>query len=208
MVNNPFFVTNELMMLNKNQQYYENNAQDFYDSTVTVDMQTLYEQFLPLIPAGGAILDAGCGAGRDSKAFLDLGFYVEAFDASDKLALLASELTRIKVSVDLFQTFESKKQFDAIWACASLLHVSLLELPVVFSSLSKMLKSDGLFYCSFKYGEGEVARNGRVFTNLNECGLAMLIKGSPLRIKDQWITADLREGREDEQWLNVILQKD
>jgi len=195
-------------MLSTNQQYYENNAQDFYDSTIAVNMQSLYRQFLPLIPAGGSILDAGCGAGRDSKAFLELGFDVEAFDASEKLALLASELTGIKVAVDLFQTFESKKQFDAIWACASLLHVSLLDLPAVFASLSNILKTDGLFYCSFKYGEGEVARNGRVFTNLNECGFASLIKGLPLRTKAQWITADLREGRESEQWLNVILQKD
>jgi 2-polyprenyl-3-methyl-5-hydroxy-6-metoxy-1,4-benzoquinol methylase len=195
-------------MRNINQQYYENHAQDFYDATIALNMQSLYGQFLPLIPAGGLILDAGCGAGRDSKAFLNLGFDVEAFDASEKLALLASELTHIKVAVDFFQTFASKKQFDAIWACASLLHVSLLELPGVFLSLSKMLKSEGLFYCSFKYGEGEVTRNGRSFTNLNECGLAMLIKGLPLRIKDQWITADLREGREDEKWLNVILQKD
>lgn len=195
-------------MLNTNQQYYNNNAQDFYDSTIALNMQMLYRQFLPLIPAGGAILDAGCGAGRDSKAFLDLGFDVEAFDASEKLALLASELTGLKVAVDFFQTFASKKTFDAIWACASLLHVSLLDLPAVFSSLSDMLKSEGVFYCSFKYGEGEVARNGRVFTNLNEYGLAMLIKDLPLRIKQQWRTADLREGREDEQWLNVILQKD
>lgn len=195
-------------MRNINQQYYENNAQDFYDATIALNMQMLYRQFLPLIPAGGLILDAGCGAGRDSKAFLNLGFDVEAFDASEKLALLASELTDIKVSVDLFQTFASEKQFDAIWACASLLHVSLLDLPAVFLSLSKMLKSEGLFYCSFKYGEGEVTRNGRSFTNLNECGLAALIKGLPLRIKQQWITADLREGREDDKWLNVILQKD
>jgi ubiquinone/menaquinone biosynthesis C-methylase UbiE len=53
-----------------NQRYYKTNAQAFYDSTVSVDMQSLYERFLPLIPSGGAILDAGCGAGRDSKAFI------------------------------------------------------------------------------------------------------------------------------------------
>lgn len=195
-------------MLNTNLQYYENNAQNFYDSTIEVNMQSLYHQLLPLIPAGGSILDAGCGAGRDSKAFLELGFDVDAFDASEKLALMASELTGKNVAVALFQTYQNNKTFDAIWACASLLHVPLLELPAVFSSLSSMLKTDGYFYCSFKYGQEEVARNGRVFTNLNECRFASLIKGLPLRINAQWITADLREGREDEQWLNVILQKD
>jgi len=196
------------MMLTTNQQYYDNNAQEFYDSTVAVNMQTLYEQFLPLIPAGGAILDAGCGAGRDSKAFLELGFAVDAFDASEKLALLASKLTGKKVAVDLFQTYKSGKEFDAIWACASLLHVPLKELPAVFSSLLNMLKAGGYFYCSFKYGEGEVARNGRLFSNLNERSFAALIKGLPLHIKAQWITTDLRAGRADELWLNVILQKD
>ena len=164
--------------------------------------------FLPLIPAGGAILDAGCGAGRDSKAFLELGFDVEAFDASEPLALLASKLTGKKVAVDLLQSYSSATKFDGVWACASLLHVPLNELPGVFSSLAGMLKAGGVFYCSFKYGEGEVARNGRLFTDLNEQGIAELIQGLALRIKKQWITADLREGREDEKWLNVLLRKE
>jgi hypothetical protein len=43
-----------------NQHYYKTNARAFYESTVDVDMQSLYSQFLPLIPAGGAILDASC----------------------------------------------------------------------------------------------------------------------------------------------------
>ncbi len=195
-------------MFNTNLQYYESNAQHFYDSTISVNMQSLYQQFLPLIPAGGSILDAGCGAGRDSKNFIDLGFDVAAFDASEKLALLASELTGKKVDVALFQTYKSNKMFDAIWACASLLHVPLKDLPGVFLSLSRMLKPDGLLYCSFKYGTGEVARNGRVFTNLDEDSFAQQIKNSSLRINKQWKTGDLREGRESELWLNVILQKD
>ena len=190
-----------------NKQYYQSNAQAFFDSTVEVNMHSLYEQFLPLVPAGGAILDAGCGAGRDSKAFLELGFEVEAFDASAELAALAAQLTGQKVTVERFQSYKNSKQFDAIWACASLLHVPLIELPTVFQSLSKMLKSGGVFYCSFKYGEGEIERNGRLFTNLNESGLAEQIKGAPLTIEKQWITGDLRAGRESEKWLNVLLSK-
>lgn len=191
-----------------NQQYYKTNAQAFYDSTVEVNMQSLYEQFLPLIPAGGTILDAGCGAGRDSKAFIELGFNVEAFDASEELAELASQLTGIRVSVERFQNYKNSKQFDAIWACASLLHVPLIELPAVFQSLSKMLKSGGVFYCSFKYGEEEIERNGRFFTNLNERSFAEQIIALPLHIEKQWITGDLREGRESEKWLNVLLRKE
>ena len=191
-----------------NQQYYKTNAQAFFDSTVEVNMQSLYEQFLPLIPAGGTILDAGCGAGRDSKAFIELGFNVEAFDASEELAELASQLTGKKVTIERFQSYKNSKQFDAIWACASLLHVPLIELPAVFQSLSRMLKSGGVFYCSFKYGEEEIERNGRFFTNLNERSFAEQIIGLPLHIEKQWITGDLREGRESEKWLNVLLRKE
>lgn len=190
-----------------NLQYYQTNAQAFYDSTVDVDMQSLYNQFLPLVPAKGLILDAGCGAGRDSCAFLDLGFEIEAFDASEALAKLATELHKKQVSVDTFQHYQSSKKFDGIWACASLLHVPLNELPSVMSSLSSMLKDNGIFYCSFKYGNQEVRRNGRLFTNLDETSFIQQIEGLPLNIQKQWITGDLREGRENQKWLNVIMRK-
>ncbi len=62
--------------------YYEQNAEQFFADTVDVDMSVLYARFLESIPAGGYILDAGCGSGRDSKAFASSGYRVAAFDAS------------------------------------------------------------------------------------------------------------------------------
>ena len=190
-----------------NQQYYQNNAQEFYDSTIDVDMQSLYSHFLPLIKIGGTILDAGCGPGRDSLAFIEQGFNVEAFDASNALAELATQLIGKEVAVDTFQTYQTMAKFDGIWACASLLHVSFLELPNVMQRLSERLNVEGVFYCSFKYGNEEVERSGRRFTNLNESRFEQLIKGLPLQIEKQWITGDLREGRESQKWLNVIMRK-
>lgn len=190
-----------------NQQYYQKNAQTFFASTVDVDMQSLYDRFLPLVPAGGSILDAGCGAGRDSKAFLQLGFTVEAFDASEKLACLASQLLGQKVLVNTFQNYHTAQKFDAIWACASLLHVPLLELPTVFAKLGQFLQIGGVLYCSFKYGEDEIARNGRVFSNLTETSFTKIVAGLPFVIEQTWQTGDLRAGRENELWLNTILRK-
>ena len=54
-------------MTHLNQKYYQANAQSFYEATVDINMQALYDQFLPFVLDGGLILDAGCGAGRDSK---------------------------------------------------------------------------------------------------------------------------------------------
>ncbi|WP_409202796.1 class I SAM-dependent methyltransferase [Vibrio sp. SS-MA-C1-2] len=190
-------------------QYYNNNAKGFFDSTVNVNVTELYEQFLPHVPNNGTILDAGCGSGRDSKNFLNLGYQVTAFDASESLVKLASEYLGLTVSKSTFKTFSAKiASFDAIWACASLLHVPDKELPSVFLRLGKLLKPNGVFYCSFKYGEGDKLRNGRLFTDMNEQSLESIIFNSALKVKCTWVSSDARPERESEQWLNAILIKD
>ncbi len=187
--------------------YYNLNAQDFFDSTIDVDMAPLYKEFIPLLEKSCLILDAGCGSGRDSKAFKSLGFVIHAIDASKELAELAEKVIGQTVEVTTFQDFEFAGQYGAIWACASLLHVPLNELPSVFKRLSEQLKTKGVFYCSFKYGAEEVERNGRQFTNLNESLLQDVISNAPLRVLKTWRTKDLRKGRESEEWLNAILIK-
>ncbi|MFT7680904.1 MAG: SAM-dependent methyltransferase [Moritella dasanensis] len=187
--------------------FYNNNANEFVSNTISVDMTSLYQKFLPLLPANAHILDAGCGSGRDSKYFIDTGFTVTAMDASKALAESAAALIGQPVHECLFQDFQSDKQFDAIWACASLLHVPSAELPDVFSHFASQLKPQGLFYCSFKYGNDDVERGGRYFTNADEVRLNTFIAGSGLTVKDSWLTGDLRAGRESERWINVILSK-
>jgi hypothetical protein len=46
--------------------YYKQHATSFFDETVGVDMTPLYGRFLPMLPDEAAILDAGCGSGRDA----------------------------------------------------------------------------------------------------------------------------------------------
>ena len=74
-----------------NFNYYEENASEFFESTVTADMVDLYTSFLSMVSPGGRILDLGCGSGRDSKYFIRQGFQVEAMDGSPALCRLASE---------------------------------------------------------------------------------------------------------------------
>lgn len=189
-------------------QYYNQNAQQFFDATLHLDVNALYTPFLPHIPLHGTILDAGCGSGRDSKHFLDLGFKVVSFDASETLAALASEHLGQNVIQASFGTFEAApSSFDGIWACASLLHLPYKELENTFSRLSALLKPTGIFYCSFKYGTLEQIRNGRFFTDMNEQKLQEMLVLTKLGIKQTWISTDVRAGREAEQWLNAILIK-
>ncbi|MCL1111333.1 class I SAM-dependent methyltransferase [Shewanella schlegeliana] len=187
--------------------FYNDNADSFINNTLNVDMTSLYQRFLPLLPLNAHILDAGCGSGRDSKYFIDNGYQVTAIDASKALAAAASNLIGQPVTTCLFQEFNSSQPLDAIWACASLLHVPSAELPSVFANLSKQLTHKGHFYCSFKYGTNDVERDGRYFTNADENRVQLFIKNTDLKIAESWLTGDLRPERESEQWLNLILTK-
>mgnify|MGYP000017619409 FL=1 len=187
--------------------FYNNNAETFFDSTKAIDMSVLYDEFLPHLKANANILDAGCGSARDSLYFKKQGFNVTAFDASASLVKLAEKLLNQKVELATFESFANEQKFDGIWACASLLHVPKQELNSILNKLSGLLNVGGIFYCSFKYGDKMVERGGRTFTNLNESLLREKIENTALRITKTWVTADQRPDRADEKWLNAILIK-
>lgn len=188
--------------------YYNRNATQFYNSTVTVEFTATRQRFLSHLPESATILDFGCGSGRDTKAFLDQGYQVEAVDGSTELCKLASAYTGIQVRHMLFQELSEANKYDGIWACSSILHLTKDELLDVMRKMSDALKPDGIIYTSFKYGFFSGERNGRYFTDMTEETFAGFIRDiEELQIKEQWITSDVRPGRGGEQWLNLILQK-
>lgn len=187
--------------------YYQNHAQDFFDGTVNVDMTPLYEAFTQHLAHGARVLDAGCGSGRDAKAFHEMGYLVDAFDASSAMVELARQHTGLPVQLMTFSEIDGKAQFDGIWCCSSLLHVPSSELSTVMQKLADALKPGGVWYVSFKYGKGERVQGERRFTDLDEEGLRELLKAIPrMEIASLWATQDNRPDR-DETWLNGILRK-
>jgi len=218
-----------------NSDYYNKNAKCFYNCTVDVDMSELYAPFLEHIPDGGHILDAGCGSGRDAKAFAKKGYKVTSFDASEELVKMARELTGLPVEIRGFEDVHEVEAYDGIWAGASLLHLRWeqrdagceirdtgeSDLVSAFAQLARALKPGGVFYCSFKYGDTEWTKDGRTFTDMNEERMQCLVDelnqtepspepnpepGPPLHIERMWVTDDMRPDREDK-WLNCILLK-
>ncbi len=188
-------------------KYYQDNAQTFFDGTVNVDMSSLYEAFIRHLAPGARVLDAGCGSGRDAKAFLEMGYQVKAFDASPAMVELAREHTGLPVQLMSFADVDWKEEFDGIWCCASLLHVPAVELPGVMRRLADALKPGGVWYVSFKYGEGEREVDGRRFTDMDEGRLrALLSTTAMIDMISLWTTQDKRPLR-NEIWINGVLIK-
>ena len=124
-------------------------------------------KFVALLKPGSRVLDLGCGSGRDSVAFRKLGFEVLAIDGADEFVRHVSSL-QIPAQKMLMEELFFENEFDAIWCCASLVHVNKNNLPDVIRRIKKALKSRGLCFFSFKMGEGEGFENGRYFHYVNE----------------------------------------
>lgn len=189
--------------------YYDEKGKLFFQATAHLDLNSLYDAFEEYLSKDAHILDAGCGSGRDAKAFLERGYTVTAFDGSATMAKLASEFTGLDVQQLTFDEMRYEAEFDVIWANASLLHVPYRELPELFPKFIQAIKHHGLWFMSFKLGEGERKDDyERHFTNFTEARFRDFIAQFPeLEIEKLIITQDNRPAHEGEKWLNAILRK-
>lgn len=195
-------------MKDKTLDYYNQNAEAFVANTVSVDFKQTQDKFVNRLETGDYILDFGCGSGRDTKYFLEAGLRVDAIDGSEELCKIASEYTGIEVKKMLFQELDSDSKYDGIWACSSILHLPKNDLKLVLRKINTALKKKGIVYTSFKYGEFEGERNGRYFTDFKIETFKEFIQDiGDLKLDEYWITGDVRPGRGEEKWLNIILQK-
>lgn len=194
--------------MNATLNYYNQNAVSFVEGTKNVDFKTIQDKFASRLPKGASILDFGCGSGRDTKYFMEQGFQVTATDGSEELCKIASEYTGVPVKHMLFMELDEAAVYDGIWACSSILHCPYDELVVVMQKICTALKPKGVLYTSFKYGTFAGERNGRYFTDMTEETFKKLLEKIPeLEMEDLSITTDVRPGRGEEKWLNLILRK-
>lgn len=188
--------------------YYDHNSVAFVESTINVDVSELYRPFEELLRHGDKILDLGCGSGRDSRYFAQQGYVVVAVDPSQAMC----EQTRTYACVPVYrmkaEEMQFSNEFDAVWACASLLHVSRDKQEVALCRIANSLKNGGIIYCSWKYGDQDRIVDGRDFTDMNEIILRDIIKKvTGLIILNVWITCDVRDDKHTQKWLNALLVK-
>ena len=188
--------------------YYKEFADEFYESTIIADVEYLRERFLKHLPEQAHILDLGCGSGRDTKAFVDRGYKVDAIDGSPEMCERASEYSGVHVKCMDFFDLEGNGKYDGIWACASILHVERDRVPDMIGKMRDALKPGGVMYISFKYGDFSGLRDGRYFVDLNEELFREITKDiSGIQIIDEWVSVDVRRGK-DVTWLNELIKRE
>ena len=134
-------------------QFYRRNAESYAAWAKAPSSRLI--SFLGLLPPGGAILELGCGAGNHAAEMLARGFAVRATDGSSELAEIASRRLNHPVEVMRFDELDESEAFDGVWASACLLHVPRAELAGILTRIHLALKTGGVFYASYKAGEGD-----------------------------------------------------
>lgn len=190
--------------------YYNSEAHAYADLTAHADMSPIYARFEKYLSPGAAVLDAGCGSGRDSLHFMKMGYTVTAIDASTEMCAYASELLQQEVRQLTFQELDCREAFSGIWACASLLHVPERQQTEVLRRLMRALTSGGVLYASWKYGETErtEAASGRLFCDMTEKRIEALAESvEGVRIEECWTSEDVRADQRSQKWMNGIFRK-
>ena len=112
------------------------------------------EAFLGRLSPGAAILELGCGGGQDAEVMIAAGFAVTPTDGSPGLAAEAERRLGRAIRVMRFEDLDEIERYDAVWANACLLHVPEAALPDILGRIRRALKPGGVFFASFKAGDG------------------------------------------------------
>jgi 2-polyprenyl-3-methyl-5-hydroxy-6-metoxy-1,4-benzoquinol methylase len=187
--------------------WYDENADQYACRTVTADVSALRLWFSSRLSPGARILDAGCGSGRDIKAFADDGFDVSAFDGSISMVFKAAAHAGRKVAYQNFERIASdisvlRGPFDGIWCCASLLHLPKNSMPSVLSALKDRLSDNGLMFMSVKEGDGEASIAGRRFSFYRRHELIDMVATAGLDMVD--ISSNESPFEHGTRWINIL----
>jgi len=109
-------------------------------------------KFISFLKPGDLVLDVGCGPGTKSKYLHEKGLKVFGIDLAENFI----EIARRKVpegkftAMDMQNAEKLEKDFDGIFAQASLLHIPKKDAPEVLEKLVSKLKPGGYLYVAVK----------------------------------------------------------
>ena len=143
--------------------HYNAQPEAFWQGTRDHDVTQNIEALLEHIegPPPFAILDLGCGPGRDLRAFRELGHDPTGLEGAARFAEMARAYSGCEVLEQNFLQLDlPAARFAGIFANASLFHVPTQELPRVLGELHAALSPRGVLFSSNPRGNDEEGWSG------------------------------------------------
>jgi len=138
--------------------WYDQNAKHYAQvSASTANLEEI-EQFVALLPKEGKVLDAGCGAGRDTDLLTGKGLQLIGIDLPKGLIREAKrQFPHLQfVEGNLLNLPFQNDFFDGVWAHASLLHLETVEeVTKALQEFHRVLKKEGILHVLVKAQSGK-----------------------------------------------------
>lgn len=158
-------------------QVYDTQAQDYArmtDRDNATDPRLV--AFIAKLPAGGRVLDLGCGPGASAAVMAQAGLQVDATDASAEMVAMAARHAGVTAWQATFHDLDAQDAYDGLWANFSLLHAPRADMPVHLAQIATSLVSGGQFHLGLKLGTGSARDSlGRLYTYYTQDDLNALL---------------------------------
>ena len=142
--------------------------------------------FIKAVPAGGEVLDLGCGPGHYAAEMAKAGLRVTATDPVPEMVALAGQFQGVTAQRASFSDLTGTNLYDGVWANFSLLHAPRTDMPRHLSQISAALRPGGIFHIGVKTGSGETRDSlGRLYTYYSVDELSSLLRDAGFTVMDQ-----------------------